>query len=116
MDEVVEVLVLAPFREIVIKAKTAAENAQAAAESSGETAAQDGAKAPARAARRLEREGERALLKIEPLCRRHLDTCGQNFIDALKDDGMCVRLAPAVHSKKARTDPLGLPHRRHRRI
>ncbi|KLU81835.1 hypothetical protein MAPG_00916 [Magnaporthiopsis poae ATCC 64411] len=86
MDEVVEALVLSPFRDIVLKAKAAAENAQTAAESSNETDIQDGAKALARAARRLEREGERALVKIEPLCRKHSDTYGQNFVDALKDD------------------------------
>ncbi|KAL8382701.1 hypothetical protein RB595_006473 [Gaeumannomyces hyphopodioides] len=86
MDEVVEALVLSPFREILLTAKAAAENAQAAAGSSNETAIQDSAKELARAARRLEREGERALLKIEPLCRKHFDTCGQNFVDALKDD------------------------------
>ncbi|EJT77809.1 hypothetical protein GGTG_02914 [Gaeumannomyces tritici R3-111a-1] len=86
MDEVAEALVLSPFREIVLKAKAAAENAQTAAENSNETNIQDGAKELARAAHRLEREGERALLKIEPLCKKQLDTCGQNFVDALKDD------------------------------
>jgi hypothetical protein len=90
MDEVVEALVLSPFREIVAKGRAASESARvAAADSSASEAKELG-----RAARSLEREGQRAVQKIEPLCIKQLESCGQIFIDALKDDGMFCVMRP----------------------
>jgi hypothetical protein len=40
-----------------------------------------------KAAQSLVKEGERALKRIEPLCRKHLDEYGSNFLDALKENG-----------------------------
>ncbi|ODA76358.1 hypothetical protein RJ55_08204 [Drechmeria coniospora] len=59
MDHVSE-LVLAPFRDIVDKAGRAAENAA-------------GEQPMLRAAQNLIKEGDRALHRLEPLCRKHLD-------------------------------------------
>ncbi|KAH6895620.1 hypothetical protein B0T10DRAFT_455866 [Thelonectria olida] len=72
MDDVVE-LVVTPFQDIVEKGRTAVENA--------------GDDQPMlKAARALVKEGERALKKIEPLCRKNLDDYGSNFLDALKEN------------------------------
>lgn len=73
MDDVVD-LVIAPFRDIVEKGREALENA-------GDD------KAMLKASQSLIKEGERALKKIEPLCRKHLDEYGSNFLDALKESG-----------------------------
>lgn len=74
MDVVTE-LVIAPFRDIVEKGKTAADNA--------------GDSQPMlKAAQALTKEGERALKRIEPLCKKHLDEYGSGFVDALKENGM----------------------------
>jgi hypothetical protein len=73
MDDVAE-LVLTPFREIVEKGKTAVENA-------------GDAQPMLRTSQTLVKEGERALKKIEPLCKKHLEEYGVNFIDALKENG-----------------------------
>jgi hypothetical protein len=72
--EVVDDLVLIPFREIVEKGRTAVENAGAA-------------QPMLKASNALVREGERALKRIEPLCKRHLDEFGGNFVHALKENG-----------------------------
>ncbi|CAG7560199.1 unnamed protein product [Fusarium equiseti] len=71
MDDVID-LVIAPFRDIVEKGRDALENA-------GDD------KAMLKASQSLIKEGERALKKIEPLCRKHLDEYGSNFLDALKE-------------------------------
>ncbi len=77
MDEDVHGLVLAPFRDIVEKGKEALGNAK------------DGDSEPMqKAAEKLIKEGERALKKIEPLCKKHLDEYGPNFTDALKTNGI----------------------------
>jgi len=76
MDEVVVDLVLAPFHEIVEKGSTASNNAT-------EANHQD----MLRAAQSLVKEGERALKRIEPLCRKHAEVSTPNFINALKEDG-----------------------------
>lgn len=73
MDDVVE-LVVAPFQDIVEKGRTAIEN-------SGDS------QPMLKASRALVKEGERALKKIEPLCRKNLDDYGSNFLDALKENG-----------------------------
>jgi len=81
-------LVVAPFAEIADKGKTAVDNAKEA----------DNA-AMLRAAQALVREGERALKKMEPLCRKHLDEFGSNFVDALKENGR----QPSPHGRGARS-------------
>lgn len=73
MDDVAD-LVVTPFRDIVDKGRTAVENA-------GDD------KVMLKAAQSLVKEGERALKRIEPLCRKHLDEYGSNFLDALKENG-----------------------------
>ncbi|KAI0482527.1 hypothetical protein GGR56DRAFT_191696 [Xylariaceae sp. FL0804] len=78
MDDEVERLLLAPFREIVEKGRTAVENAQAA----------DG-EAPgsmAKAAQSLVKEGERALKRIEPLCMQTYGEYRMGFINFLKEN------------------------------
>ncbi|KAM0431849.1 hypothetical protein ACHAPT_005101 [Fusarium lateritium] len=72
MDDVAD-LVVTPFREIVDKGRTALENA-------GDN------KPMLKAAQSLVKEGERALKRIEPLCRKLLDEYGSNFVDALKEN------------------------------
>ncbi|KND88744.1 hypothetical protein TOPH_06580 [Tolypocladium ophioglossoides CBS 100239] len=72
MDVVTE-LVIAPFRDIVDKGKTAVDNA-------GDS------QHMLQAARALVKEGERALKRIEPLCKKHLDEYGSSFVDALKEN------------------------------
>ncbi|KAK3944901.1 hypothetical protein QBC46DRAFT_437685 [Diplogelasinospora grovesii] len=75
MDDDVHDLVLGPFRDVVAKGKTAVENAKEA-----------GAQPMQKAAQSLVSNGERALKKIEPLCKRQLDEYGPNFVDALKEN------------------------------
>lgn len=75
MDETIEDLVLAPFRDIVAQATAALHNAD------------DEGRTMRTAAEALLREGERALRRIEPLCRRKGEECGVAFVDGLKDDG-----------------------------
>ncbi|KAF5659255.1 hypothetical protein FHETE_9499 [Fusarium heterosporum] len=72
MDDVAD-LVISPFRDIVDKGRKAIENA-------GDD------KPMLKASQSLVKEGERALKKIEPLCRKHLDEYGSNFLDALKEN------------------------------
>ncbi|ORY65486.1 uncharacterized protein BCR38DRAFT_484903 [Pseudomassariella vexata] len=81
MAEEVERLVVAPFREIVEKANQAIVNAGDADEH---------VSAPMlKAAQNLAKEGERALKKIEPLCKKNNDDYGSNFVDAIKEhDGI----------------------------
>ncbi|KAI1163322.1 hypothetical protein F5B18DRAFT_325332 [Nemania serpens] len=78
MAEEVERLVLANFREIVEKGKTAIENVESAG---------DQAPAPMlKAAQNLVREGEKALKKIEPVSTNYYEEYGSNFIDAVKEN------------------------------
>lgn len=86
MDNVVEQLVLAPFREIAEKAKAAVENAENA-----------GDQVPPlmrKAAEGLAKEGDRALTRIEPLCTRNYEQYGSNFVDAIKEHGETRPLRP----------------------
>ncbi len=76
MDEAVRDLVLAPFIEIADKGRAAIENATAA-----------GSHDMAEAAKKLAREGDRALKRMEPLCKKHLDEFSSSFVDALKENG-----------------------------
>lgn len=72
MDEVFD-LVVTPFREIVEKANAAVGNA-------GENADM------LKAAQALLKEGERALKRIEPQCKKMHDEYGANFHNALRDN------------------------------
>lgn len=76
MDDIAH-LVITPFQEVVEKGKTAVENA--------------GDSQPmAKAALSLVKEGERALKKIEPLCKKYVAEFGVNFRDALRENGTLV--------------------------
>ena len=74
MDDVAD-LILTPFKDIVDKGKAAVENAAG------------GEQPMLKASQNLVKEGERALKRIEPVCQKHFDECGSNFIDALKENG-----------------------------
>lgn len=88
MNQTVDDLVLAPFRDIVAHGEAAVSKAEDSAD--GEML---------RAAQILVKEGERALKKIEPVCRKGYDEYGPNFIDALMDNGIS-RLSPSkFHTK-----------------
>lgn len=76
MDEAIGDLVLAPFRDIVVQGRIASGNA--------EEVGHDGMLT---AARNLVKEGERALKRLEPLCRKNYEELGAEFVNALKNDG-----------------------------
>lgn len=76
MDEAIGDLALAPFRDIVAQGRIARGNA--------EEASNDGM---CIAAQSLVKEGERALKRLEPLCRKKYEDFGDVFAFALKDDG-----------------------------
>lgn len=82
MNETVDDLVLAPFRDIVAHGEVAINNA-----------GDSGDVEMLRAAQALVKEGERAMKKLEPVCRKHHEEYGPNFVDALIDNGM-RRLPP----------------------
>lgn len=86
MNNTVDDLVLAPFRDVVAQGKAAINNA----ENSGDDEM-------LRAAQVLVKEGERALKKMEPACQKGYDEYGQNFVDALMDNGIS-RLSPLSNS------------------
>jgi CRISPR/Cas system CSM-associated protein Csm2 small subunit len=79
MAEEVERLVVTPFREILEKANIAVENAKDADE--------DVAATMLKAAQSLAKEGERAMRRIEPLCKKNYDEYGSSFVDKIKEDG-----------------------------
>lgn len=79
MADEVERLVVAAFKEIVEKANVAIQNAKGADE--------DVSAPMLKAAQNLSKEGERALKRIEPLCRKNYDDYGHNFVDAVKEHG-----------------------------
>lgn len=89
MIEAIEDLVLAPFRDIVVKGNLAAKNAD-----------DGGNDEMPKAAQSLVKEGERALKKIEPLCLKKVEEYGISFVDAVKDESMhnnpasCFFLSP----------------------
>jgi len=76
----VQNLVVSSFKDVVTKGRTALENAVAAGDLSMQKAAQG-----------LVSNGERALKKIEPLCKRQVDEYGEGFVDALKENGEFVQ-------------------------
>jgi hypothetical protein len=76
MEEAVGDLVLTPFRDIVTQANVAISNAK-----------DGGDEQMLKAAQSLIKEGERALKRIEPLCRKHFDESGSHFVNAIKDNG-----------------------------
>jgi len=75
MDDVQE-LVLQPFREMIEMAETALENAKDAGFEPLQTAAQQ-----------LMTDGQRALAKLDPICKRYYESYSTNFITALKENG-----------------------------
>ncbi|KAI0424258.1 hypothetical protein F5Y09DRAFT_324874 [Xylaria sp. FL1042] len=78
MADEVERLVLAQFREIVEKGKTAIENVESAG---------DQAPAPMlKAAQNLVKEGEKALKKIEPISTANYEEYGISFVNAIKEN------------------------------
>lgn len=80
MDDVLD-LVISPFNDIITRGQIAVENA--------------GDNGPMlKAAQSLIREGERALNKIEPLCRMLLDKHGLKFLDFLNEDGKSLLQIP----------------------
>jgi len=90
MDDDVQNLVLAPFQEIVEKGKSAVTNATAA----GLTKSDD----MFRSAQSLVRDGERALGKLEPLCRKQWEEYTANFVVALKENGRSTA-RPSLRSR-----------------
>lgn len=90
MDDV-EDLVVTPFRDIVEKGKTAIGNA--------------GDNEPMiKAATALVKEGERALRRIEPLCKKHVDDYGSNFIISIKENGMLPTRSTQIRCNFSRAD------------
>ncbi|KAI9171064.1 hypothetical protein HJFPF1_00543 [Paramyrothecium foliicola] len=79
MDEA-NALVVAPFRDIVDKGKAALDNA-------GDNDVMR------KAAQALVREGERALKRIDPLCKKQCEEYSSNFINALKEDETMLHAA-----------------------
>ena len=73
--DLVDDLVLTPFKEIVDKAGTAVENAG------------DENVDMLKASQSLLKEGQRALKRIEPLCKKQFEEYGTNFTDTLKENG-----------------------------
>ena len=86
MADVVEQLVLAPFKEIAEKAKAAVENV--------ENAEDQAPPLMRKAAEGLAKEGDRALMRIGPLCTRNYEQYGANFVDAIKEHGETWPLRP----------------------
>lgn len=82
MNKIVDDLVLVPFRDIVDHGEAAINSAED--HGNGEML---------RAAQLLVKEGERALKKIEPVCRKGYDEYGSSFVDALLENGIS-RLSP----------------------
>ncbi|KAJ3577697.1 hypothetical protein NPX13_g2867 [Xylaria arbuscula] len=77
MAEEVETLVLAQFREIVEKGKTAIENV--------ESAGDEGPASMLKAAQSLVDSGEKALKKLEPVSTANYEEYGSHFVNALKE-------------------------------
>lgn len=77
MNRAVEDVVLAPFGDIVSHGKAAISNAE-----------DIGDEEMSRAAGVLVKEGERALKRLEPVCRKLYEEYGSNFVDALMDNGI----------------------------
>ena len=98
MDDV-EDLVVTPFRDIVEKGKTAIGNA-------GDN------EAMIKAATTLVKEGERALRRIEPLCKKHLDDYGANFVISIKENGTHLTKRHSNSTQFADN----MFHRRHHRL
>ncbi|KAI0555490.1 hypothetical protein F4679DRAFT_570033 [Xylaria curta] len=78
MADEVERLVLAQFREIVEKGKTAIENVESAGDQAPEPML--------KAAQNLVKEGEKALKKIEPVSTATYEEYGSSFINAIKEN------------------------------
>lgn len=83
--DVIDDLVVAPFREIVEKGNIALHNAGGNDEADSEHAKEN--VDMLKSAEALVREGERALQRIPPLCKKLLDEYSTNFIEAIKNNG-----------------------------
>lgn len=77
MNRAVEDVVLAPFRDIVAHGEAAVKNAEISGD--GEML---------KAAQVLVKEGERALKRLEPICRKSHEEYGSSFVDSLMENGM----------------------------
>lgn len=77
MNRAVEDVVLAPFRDIVAHGEAAVKNAEISGD--GEML---------KAAQVLVKEGERALKRLEPVCRKSFEEYGSSFVDSLMENGM----------------------------
>jgi hypothetical protein len=76
MDRAVDDVVLAPFRDIVSHGQAAINNAE-----------NIGDDEMLKSAQVVLKEGERAIKRIEPVCRKVYEDYGANFVDALMDNG-----------------------------
>ncbi|KAJ9148906.1 Sh3 domain-containing protein [Pleurostoma richardsiae] len=85
MEEAVGDLILTPFRDIVTQANVAISNAK-----------DGGDEQMLKAAQSLIKEGERALKRIEPLCRKHFDESGSHFVNAVKDNEEIAQLSEVL--------------------
>lgn len=85
MDESIRDLILAPFRDIVAQGRIASGHADAVSNDDMRTVAQN-----------LMKEGERAIKRLEPLCRKKYEDFGVTFVNALKDDGKKCSLGPLL--------------------
>jgi hypothetical protein len=93
MDADIQNLALAPFQDAVAKGRCALRNFQQqyAAACSGfrhEPPPPPELVRMGKSAQGLISHGERALRKIEPLCRSKMEEYGVRFVDALKDNGI----------------------------
>jgi hypothetical protein len=91
MDADVHNLVLAPFYEIGEKSRMAVANATDAGltKSDGMFKAANG----------LARDAERALSKLEPLCKKHWEEYSTNFVVALKENGERNTIPPSDQAR-----------------
>ncbi|MBE3110828.1 MAG: hypothetical protein IMZ46_10015 [Acidobacteria bacterium] len=89
--DLVDDLVLTPFKEIVDQAATAVGNAGDNPEM-------------LKASHALLKEGQRALKKLDPLCRKQFDDYGTAFTDALKGNGKRASLGLPRSHLHARRD------------
>lgn len=80
VDEVVDFL-LTPFSDIVSKANEAVDNAS------------DEEPLMRKAAETLAKEGQRALNRLEPLCKKIFNQHGSSFVKAIKTNGESLAIS-----------------------
>lgn len=86
MNRAVEDVVLAPFRDIVAHGEAAVKNAEISGD--GEML---------KAAQVLVKEGERALKRLEPICRKSHEEYGSSFVDSLMENGQISELTEELN-------------------